>query len=123
MLGHLMEWFYDGLGGIGQTDSSVGFHTIRIAPEPEGNITSARDSFMCPYGRIVSNWEKKGATFSLSVDIPANASALIGIPVKPGQEVYEGTKKIEATAGGKVSYRDGRAWTRTGSGKYVFTAK
>jgi alpha-L-rhamnosidase len=28
MLGHLMEWFYNGLAGIKQTENSVGFKEI-----------------------------------------------------------------------------------------------
>ena len=38
MLGHLMEWFFSGLGGIRQAEDSNGYDHVLINPEPVGNI-------------------------------------------------------------------------------------
>jgi alpha-L-rhamnosidase len=38
MLGHLMEWFYTGLGGIYQDENSVAYKDLIIAPKPVGDI-------------------------------------------------------------------------------------
>ena len=37
MLGHLMEWFYTGVGGIRQDENSLAFKNIIIRPEIVGD--------------------------------------------------------------------------------------
>src|SRR4029078_7623253 len=39
MLGHLVEWLYHDLAGIGVDPSGPGFKRIRIDPQPVGDIT------------------------------------------------------------------------------------
>lgn len=80
MLGHLMEWFYSGLGGIYQDKNSVAYEDITIAPKPVGNIQWVNCSFNSPKGTIVSNWKIEGDSFSLEVEIPENTDAKIIIP-------------------------------------------
>lgn len=86
MLGHLMEWFYTGLAGISQPDSSIAFKKIVIRPQVVGDITSARARYESPYGLIRSEWTKRNDVFSLEVEIPANTSATI---IFPGGDVIE----------------------------------
>lgn len=50
MLGHLMEWFYAYLGGIRQTDTSVGYKELLFAPQMVGDVTWAETSLETPYG-------------------------------------------------------------------------
>lgn len=38
MLGHIMEWFYSRLAGLGQEEGSVAFKHIKISPQPVGDI-------------------------------------------------------------------------------------
>ena len=45
MLGHLMEWFYSGIGGIRQTEGSKSYENLLIEPEPVGDLTWAETSF------------------------------------------------------------------------------
>lgn len=123
MLGDLMEWFYDGIGGISQTDSSVAYHQIKIAPEPVGNITSAYVSFVSPYGPIVSQWEKHGDIFKLKVVIPANTTAIVEIPVGPGQNVTDDGKQIKDGGITLMNKEKNKMYIRTGSGEYTFIAK
>lgn len=80
MLGHLMEWFYSGLGGIYQDDNSVGYRQIIIAPKPVGNIRWSKCSFKSPAGLIVSDWVRAETSFSLEIEIPESSSAKIIIP-------------------------------------------
>jgi len=70
MLGHLMEWFYQGLGGIRQADNSVAYKSIVIQPELVSDLTFANVSFNSPYGTIVSNWKKNENSFTLHVEVP-----------------------------------------------------
>ncbi len=80
MLGHLMEWFYSGLGGIYQEDSSVAYNEIIIAPKPVATIKWVKCDFNSPNGIISSYWKIEEKTFNLKVEIPENTIARITIP-------------------------------------------
>lgn len=80
MIGHLMEWFYQGLGGIGQADNSQAYREIVIQPEVVNELSFAKTTFDSPYGKIVSNWEKQGDVFKLWVEVPVNATAKVVLP-------------------------------------------
>ncbi len=82
MLGHLMEWFYSGLGGIYQDKNSMAYDKIIIAPKPVGNIKWVKCDFESTGGMISSQWKMKGESFELIVEIPENSSANIIIPKK-----------------------------------------
>lgn len=82
MLGHLMEWFYSGLGGISQAENSIAYDSIIIAPKPVGNIHWVKCSYKSVKGIIYSNWEIKENSFYLKVGIPKNAVAKIIIPAQ-----------------------------------------
>ncbi len=121
MLGHLMEWFYAGIGGIGQTDSSIAYKQVKIAPKIVGDITAANTHFESPYGRISSKWSLDGKRFNISVSIPANSSAILILPFKPNQKVSAGGKTLsENKYVHLVKKVNGKIFIRTGSGKYNF---
>ncbi|TNF41122.1 MAG: alpha-L-rhamnosidase [Bacteroidetes bacterium] len=80
MLGHLMEWFYAGLGGIYQAENSVAYNEIIIAPKPVGNIKWVNCSFLSPKGLIQSDWETGNDSFVMKVEIPENTTAKIILP-------------------------------------------
>lgn len=80
MLGHLMEWFYTGLGGIYQDEHSVAYSDIIIAPKPVGDIRWAKCSYNSAKGVIRSEWKIDDNSFYLNIDIPDKASAKIILP-------------------------------------------
>jgi DNA-dependent RNA polymerase auxiliary subunit epsilon len=80
MLGHLMEWFYSGLGGIYQADNSIAYGNIIIAPKPVGDIKWSKCSYNSPQGVIATEWELAENTFSLTIEVPKTSSAKIIIP-------------------------------------------
>lgn len=80
MLGHLMEWFYSGLGGIYQENNSIAYSNIIIAPKPVGSIKWVNCSYNSIKGVITSNWKIKENTFTMNIGIPDNASAKIIVP-------------------------------------------
>lgn len=112
MLGHLMEWFYAGLAGIQQAESSIAYKKIVIKPEVVGDVTNAKASFQSPYGLIKSEWVKTTSSFNLQVEIPANSTAVVYVPAKPEQTVLLNGKKA------RVVNEDGRAVVKIGSGNY-----
>jgi len=92
MLGHIMEWFYSGIGGIRQDENSFAFKTIVINPEIVGNMTHARTTFESPNGTILAEWEKDEKQFELLVEIPVNSTAKIYLPGSDISKVTESDK-------------------------------
>ena len=82
MLGHLMEWFYSGLGGIYQDHKSIAYEEIIIAPKPVGNIKWVNCSYTSQRGLITSNWKIEDKKFILNIEIPKDATARVVIPDK-----------------------------------------
>ncbi len=115
MLGHLMEWFYSGLGGIRQAEGSTAFRDIVIRPEPVGDITSASTSYDSPYGKIATDWKRDDRHFYLDVEIPANTTAQVCFPSGEWKSITESGKKFKTKTGAQ-----GRKTTKIGSGKYRF---
>jgi hypothetical protein len=80
MLGHVMEWFYAGLGGIRQSETSIAYKEIIIDPEIVGDLTFAKTGFISPYGLIRSEWQRFDEDILFEVEIPHNTSAKIFLP-------------------------------------------
>lgn len=124
MLGHIMEWFYSGLGGIRPAENSVAFNNIDIHPEPVGDVTSANVSHESPYGTISTNWESKGDTFDLKVTIPANTTATVYLPATETAQILENGNVVEGNKDLKsLGFKNGRALIQVGSGTYQFTVQ
>ncbi len=115
MLGHIMEWFYTGLGGIKQEESSVAFQNIIIRPEIVGDINWVKSNYQSPYGLIKSEWKKENNILEMKVEIPANTSATIYLPTNNKTSILENGKKIviSNTAAGKY-------FCKVGSGSYIY---
>jgi len=109
-----MEWFYSGIGGIRQEENSIAFKQIVIHPEIVQGLTHAETSYDSPYGRISTNWKVESKGLQLEVEIPANTTAELSIPIAKGQQITEGGRAVRWLAA------KGRALIRTGSGKYQF---
>lgn len=123
MLGHLYEWLYGGLGGIGQSDASTAYSEVTICPQVVGDIHWTRASFVSPYGLIRSEWRSEGDRFRQLVEIPANSTALVSLPAADGAAVTENGVPVERVDGITiVSRKAGRITIRVGSGIYDFVA-
>ena len=106
MLGHLMEWFYSGLGGIYQADNSIAYSDIIIAPKPVGKINWVNCSYNSAKGPIISDWKIEDNIFILNIEIPEKASAKVILPedyrrssCKVTDLIKQGDIKIEISEG------------------------
>jgi hypothetical protein len=121
MLGHLMEWFYSGLAGIKQTDSSIAFKKILIHPEVVGDIKDVKASYQSPYGLIKSEWHKTATTFQLQVSIPANTTAVVDVFGDVLQSIMLDGKDVSKSVAVKFAGKiNGRLQYKIGSGNYTF---
>lgn len=122
MLGHIMEWFYNGLGGIGQTEKSIAYKEVKIEPQVVGGIESANATYESPYGTIASSWKDTDEQFELNVSIPANSSAVVVLPANDVNDVLQNGKPVAANK----SFMTQKGTTKLlrikiGSGKYQFS--
>ena len=122
MIGHLMEWFFSGLGGISQQTESVGFKKIKIKPQMPIGVNSASTSYTSPYGDISCRWTRKSGKIRLYVQIPANSEAIIYLPTKTTEEITESgrpLKEVEECQVLEVHGENGIS-VSIGSGNYIF---
>lgn len=119
MLGHLMEWFYSGVGGIRQEENSMAFNKIRIEPEVVGDLTFAKTEYDSAYGKITTDWKKSANRFELEVNIPVNTTAVLCLPAPNNQTVSEANHATFKSLG----YNNGKVMVAVGSGNYKFKVK
>ena len=115
MLGHLMEWFYAGLGGIYQAENSVGYNEIIIAPKPVGDIKWVKCSFNSPKGMIQADWKKEGKSFVLNIEVPKDATAKI---ILPDEFKNSALKVIDRNSQKPVNVKVENGEFTVGSGKF-----
>lgn len=120
MLGHIMEWFYSGLAGIGQEENSIAFNHIKIRPQPIGDITYAKGSFHSPYGWITTDWKKENKNFFLHLQIPVNTTTTVYVSATASSKIYMNGKIIK---GNKIQIKNNVAVIEAGSGEYNFEVK
>ncbi len=80
MLGHIDQWFYNGLAGIHLNFANKPGHQLEIRPCMVGNLTWVRASYQSVLGKIVSNWHRTGGNCTMDITIPVNTVATIYIP-------------------------------------------
>jgi len=121
MLGHLMEWFYSGLGGIKADTAGTAFQQIIIRPEPVGDITAATATYISPYGLVANTWKRTNNSFEMSTTIPANCSGVVYLPANQNSIITEGGKVLAKQKNLKLlRYENGKALIQLGSGVYSF---
>src|SRR5581483_6267428 len=72
MLGHMMQWFFDGAGGIKQEDTSVAYKNLIIAPEPILGLDKGSVTFKSPYGMVYSEWDYQYSFHVFTIQVPPN---------------------------------------------------
>ena len=89
LLGDLLTWCYQYVGGIRSTDAYK-----HIVLKPAFDIQDcewANVSFDSPYGSITSNWKKNLQHLDWHVVIPCNTTAIVYLPDGTTKEIGSGT--------------------------------
>lgn len=116
-----MRWFYEGLAGIDQEDSSRAYKNILIKPQYPTGIDEVKASFDSPYGLIKSHWKRTAGALDLSVEIPVNTTARILFPVADPGLIEEDDQTASEVDGLQfLGTESGHAVFRAGSGSYSF---
>ena len=91
LLGDLLPWCYENLGGIRSDKERVGYKHIVMKPDFEiQDISYVNASYRSPYGKVVSRWKKKSKRLEWEVEIPANTTAEVHLPDGKIEEIGSG---------------------------------
>lgn len=77
LLGDLIIWYYSYLGGIRSTS---GNNSFLLEPYPIEGLDYVKCSYNSVYGRIESNWYRKGNRFEWDILIPPNTTVTVALP-------------------------------------------
>ncbi len=122
MLGHIIEWFYHDLAGIGIDPFLPAFKKIVIKPATPDDLSWVKASYNSIYGEIESHWTVGNGKFTLKVAVPANTTAVVYVPAKAGTQVTESGKPAAHALGVKyLRWEDGAAVYEVASGRYSFS--
>lgn len=121
MLGHVMEWFYKGLGGIQQSESSIAYKEIVIKP----NLINDLDTLICyfdsPYGRIYSGWINNSNRCNQTIFIPVNTQATVYLLSSDIHKITESGSAISEIENIEILGKEGdNILVKVGSGNYSF---
>ncbi len=115
LLGDVIIWLYEDLAGIKNYPGYTAYKKLWMEPKfPEG-LTHVKASYNSSYGEINSEWRKEDESFSWTVTIPANTSAIVKLPDELNIQIPSG-EGISV-----VNDSDGAIELEIGSGKYLFT--
>jgi len=95
MLGHLMEWFYSGIGGIRQVPGSPSYNKVIISPDLVGDLTWAETTYKSVHGDITCNWKIENKNFLLNIRIPVNCTGIVSLPQKNANIIFENGIQIQ----------------------------
>lgn len=114
MLGHIMEWFYHDLAGLGPDPAGPGFERIKFQPQPVGNITWAKASYHSIRGLVASSWTRDGRGFRLQITVPPGSTATVRVPGLGSFKAPRGAKLLRTETEARVY--------EVGSGEHQFTS-
>jgi alpha-L-rhamnosidase len=115
LLGDLLIWMFENLGGIKAIDSLPAFKQVVMKPAFAEGLTDVHAGYQSAYGKIGSHWTKQNNQLTWHIEIPANASAIIYMPSKSANNIKESaqTQSMEF-----LRWDNGWAVIKAGSGKY-----
>ena len=123
MLGHIIEWFYHDLAGIGLDPSAPAYKKIVIKPATPGDLELGQSQLQLHLRQDRKPLDPAQGKLTLEVEIPANTTATVYVPARPGAQVTESGKPAADAPGVKyLREEDGAAVYEIASGRYSFTA-
>lgn len=124
LLGDLLTWYYENLGGIKSDEQEVAFKKIIMKPSLVDGLNWVNASYGSAYGQIQSQWKNSIGQFEWQIKIPANTSAKIYLPTASLENITESGKALESIEGIKIlKMESGNTVIEIGSGSYHFLVK
>lgn len=96
LLGDMLSWCYENLGGIRSDRRQVSFKHIIMKPNFEiQDLEHIDASYQTPYGKVVSRWKKTLQQLEWNIVVPPNTTAEVHLP----------GGKVEKVGSGSYSYK------------------
>jgi hypothetical protein len=122
MLGHVQQWFFQGVGGI--SSETPGFCTIKIRPEVVSDVSRCVCNYESIHGMISSRWQRNREGIKFFVTVPVNTSATVHLPDTHKETLYESGKPVSQAEGVRFLRKDPhRLVYELQSGEYEFRMK
>ena len=122
LVGDLGIWFYEYLAGIKSDALKPGFKHVIMKPHVVGDLTQVAASHASLHGAVSSKWVLADGKFEWKIQVPANTTATVSVPVQDGAAVLEGGAPAENAAGVTFVRKDpGYAVYEVVSGGYSFS--
>lgn len=95
--GAVVDWMYRTIAGLSPVQSDPGYQTIRIAPRPAVDITSARATIDTRLGTASIDWRLTAGQWEADVLIPSGARVELDLPTTP-----ESVVSVDGNPGAKI---------------------
>ena len=123
MLGHIMEWFFSGIGGIRHHETLPAMYSVIISPQIVGNLTWAEATTETIHGKISSSWKIENDSIKMMIHIPVGCKTKIEIPQPDPEKINESGHHLSDSKGiNSFHPKDDKTICDIGSGDYIFTA-
>jgi len=99
LLGDFLIWCYENVAGIRTDPQEVGFKKIIMKPSFHKGLDFVKAFTETPYGRISSEWEHIGNNLKWKIEIPANTSAVVTLPINSEEHVLINELKMNKIEG------------------------
>jgi alpha-L-rhamnosidase len=120
--GAIGEWLYSVVAGLDIDPEKPGYKHVIVQPHPGGGMTYAKAAHKSQYGPVTAGWRVKDGVFYVNVEIPANATATVHLPLAQLKEVQESGRSLSAAKGIlNTAQREGAVVVEVGSGQYEFS--
>lgn len=81
MFGEIGAWLFKGIGGIRPDDEQPGFKHFTLEPYFAKELNQFEVTYETVHGTILSGWTRKGRKITYTVNVPANTSASLTLPI------------------------------------------
>lgn len=118
--GSVGAWMLSHILGICSGDDPTSWD-LEPTPDFDGTVTWSKGSVKTVLGCYESGWKQTAQGTEYSFSLPANTTAVLRLPAKPGQTITEGGLPPQQAPGvTALGYENGRAVFRLASGHYTF---
>lgn len=120
-IGDYPIWVFENIGGIANSENSIGFKTIKMKPSIPNALNFANATYNSKYGTIKSEWKKENLKFKWRISIPCNTKAQVYFPTTDEKSIYDGGKLIiDSKDFKKIGIEKNYVIYEMGSGDYDF---
>ena len=123
LLGDLLIWLFEDMGGIKSDNKAVAFKQINMRLNLLDELDHVNAAYESPYGKIVSKYQNQKKSVDWNVTIPPNSSAVLEIPAEANNIEESGTTVSKSKDIQMISSQGGITKLKAGSGTYSFNIK